>query len=73
MMTTHKETYLKCDIEITDEQQLTINKKNIEYDYNDTNKKWSSKYLPYSEYDSLIDLSKAITKDSIEFTTLNHE
>jgi hypothetical protein len=72
-MSAHKETYLKCKIEISEEHQLSINNKNIEYDYDDAQQKWSSKYLPYSHYDSLLDLSRAITKDTIEFTTLNNE
>ncbi len=72
-MANHKETYLSCQIEIKDNNQLRINKKNIEYDYDDSQRKWSSKYLPYSSYDSLLELSKAITKDSVEFTTLNNE
>ncbi len=70
-MSTHKETYLECKIEIKNDSYLSINNKNIEYKYDCDNKKWSSKYLPYTQYDSLLELSKAITKHSVEFTTLN--
>jgi len=70
-MAIYKETYIECNIEIKDDVYLTINNKNIDYNYDDTNKKWSSRYLPYSQFNSLLDLSKAITKDSLEFTILN--
>ena len=66
-MKAHKETYGGCQIEISEEEQLTINKKQIEYEYDDSSKKWSSRYLPYSLYGSLQELARAIARDTEEF------
>jgi hypothetical protein len=67
-MTTHTETYLGCEIEIQDDKQLKINSKLIDTDFDAERKKWSTRYLPYSEFDSLEELSRAVTRDSVEFT-----
>ena len=66
-MGSKKETYENCEIRIEDETQLFINQKAIEYTHDKDNKKWSSRYLPYTEYDSLIALAKAIVSDTAEF------
>lgn len=66
-MEPHKETYEGCEIEITSEAHLTINNKPIDYELDLSGKNWSSKYLPYSEYDSLSDLAKAIVSNTAEF------
>ncbi len=68
-MEPYKETYQGCKIDITSEAYLTINSKQIDYELDLSKKKWSSRYLPYSEYDSLSDLAKAIVSNTAEFTT----
>ena len=62
-----KETYENCEIRIEDDTQLFINQKPIEYVHDKDQKKWSSRYLPYTDYDSLIALAKAIVSDTAEF------
>ena len=66
-MGSKKETYEGCEIRIEDDTQLFINQKPIEYEHDKDNKKWSSRYLPYTNYDSLIALAKAIVRDTAEF------
>lgn len=68
-MSTRKETYENCEIKIKDEKWLYINQKEIEYlhDEEQGKSKWSSKHLPYTQYDSLDDLAKAIVTDTAEF------
>ena len=66
-MGSKKETYENCEIRIEDETQLFINQKAIEYEHDKGNKQWSSRYLPYSNYDSLIALAKAIVSETAEF------
>lgn len=66
-MARHKETYLGCAIEIEDDTTLTIDGKDIDCEHGGTGNKWVSRYLPYSEYDSLLDLAKAIVHHTAEF------
>lgn len=66
-MEPHKEIYQGCEIEITSGAHLTINSKQIEYELDPSGKNWSSKYLPYSDYDSLSNLAKAIVSNTAEF------
>lgn len=63
-----KETFHGCDIDIENDTELTINGKHIEYEHSSTENKWSSSYLPYSDYDSLLDLARAIARDTVEFS-----
>lgn len=57
-------------IEISENGVLLISLKEIEYEHNSQNNTWSSIYLPYSQYDSLLELAKAITDNAAEFVTL---
>jgi hypothetical protein len=66
-MKPHKETYKGCEIEISDGGNITINGKQIDYEYDAVRSKWSTRYLPYSHYDSLTDLAQAVVRDSEEF------
>jgi len=62
-----KQTYKNCEIRIENDQRLFINQKEIEYEYDRIQNKWSSRYLPYTQYNSLDDLAKAIIVDTVEF------
>ena len=66
-MSTITEIIDNCKIVIESDTDLSINGKHIVYEYNATTKKWLSMYLPYTEYDSLLDLAKAIVKHTVEF------
>ncbi len=66
-----KETFDNCEIIIEDDDTLSINGKSIVYEKNTDTGKWLSRYLPYTEYDSLLDLAKAIVRDTVEFTHVN--
>lgn len=68
-MVEHREIFAGCEIVITDDSALTINGKVIEYTYDDAMKAWLSKYLPYTDYPSLLDLARAISRDTVEFST----
>ena len=59
-MTKHTETFANCTIEIEDDGSLCIAGKDINYDYDAVLKKWSASYLPYTQYESLLDLAQAI-------------
>lgn len=65
------ETYRGCEIKIENETdlKLTINGKQIDYEHNSTVNRWSSRYLPYSDYDTLLNLARAIIRDTEEFST----
>ncbi|MBA3613632.1 MAG: hypothetical protein H0W49_12115 [Nitrospirales bacterium] len=71
MMANHKETFEGCVIEIKDDVNLTINGKEINYEHDRTNNKWSSRYLPYTKYNSLLELARAIVRDTVEFSHAN--
>ncbi len=66
-MTKHSETFANCKIEIEDDDSLRIAGKDINYDYDPVSKKWSASHLPYTHYDSLLDLAQAIARDTVEF------
>ena len=66
-MASKKETCENCEIRIDDETQLFINQKPIEYEHDKYHDTWSSRYLPYTKYDSLIALARAIVSDTTEF------
>lgn len=70
-MATLTETFDGCEIIIEDDTDLTINGKLIDYEHNPDTGKWLSRYLPYTEYDNLIDLARAIIRDTVEFTHVN--
>ena len=69
-MNAHQETYRGCEIEISEEGQLTIGRKQIDYEFDSTRNTWSTRYLPYSHYDSLLALAKAVVGDTAEFVNL---
>lgn len=66
-MASHRETYKGFEIDIEDDTKLTINGKEIDYEYDNVENKWSSRYLPYTRYDSLLELAQAIARDTVEF------
>jgi hypothetical protein len=66
-MKTHKETFKGREIEISAEGNMTINGKQIDYEFDSSMNKWSTRYLPYSQYDSLLDMAKAVARDTEEF------
>jgi len=68
-MANHKETFEGCAIEIKDDAMLSINGKEIDYEHDDTNNKWSSRYLPYTNYNSLLEMARAIARDTVEFSS----
>jgi len=69
-MSTIKELFDDCKIIIEDDKSLTINGKQIDQIYNPDSGKWVTKYLPYTEYDNLLDLAQAVIRDTVEFTHL---
>ena len=66
-MATYKETHEGCEIEIEDDERLTINGKHIEHEQLPPTGTWSSRYLPYTTYDSLAELGRAIVSNTSEF------
>ena len=70
-MTKHTEVFEDCTINIEDDDSLNIANKDIEYEYDPVSKKWSSRYLPYTQYDSLEELARAIVRDTVEFGSQN--
>lgn len=67
-MSNHKESFEGCTIEIKDDASLSINGKEINYQYDSVKKKFSSRSLPYTQYDSLLELARAIAKHTVEFS-----
>lgn len=67
-MAHHKEVFEGCDIEIKDDTNLSINGKEIECEHDGEKNKWSSKYLPYTQYDSLLEMARAIVQHTVEFS-----
>lgn len=67
-MSHHQETFEGCTIEIKDDIDLTINGKVIDYEQDTAKKKFSSKYLPYTQYDSLLEMARAIARHTVEFS-----
>ena len=67
-MAQHTETFAGRTITITNNTDLTINGKEIDYQYDPIKDKFSSKYMPYTLYGSLLELARAIAKHSVEFS-----
>ena len=61
------EKYNDCTIAILDDGQLCIDDKLINYECDLNERQWHSEYLPYSQYNSLLDLAKAIVDNTEEF------
>ena len=72
-MDVKQQTYEGRDIKIQDDEKLLINDKEIEYVQDKAQGKWFSKYLPYTQYDSLEALAKAIAVDTAEFKRLKEK
>lgn len=70
-MRPYKEVYNECEILISETEALFINTKEIEYEHNTLDDTWSSRYLPYSQYDSLLEMAKAIAANAAEFVTIS--
>jgi len=68
-MEPYKESYKGCEILISKNDTLSINTKLIEYEFNVSDNTWYSRYLPYSQYDSLLEMAKAIVSNTAEFAT----
>lgn len=66
-MSVQQQNYKGHDIKIEDDVKLIINEKEIEYIEDKAQGKWFSKHLPYTQYDSLEALAKAIAVDTAEF------
>lgn len=69
-MSHHKEIFEGCNIEIKDDTDLLINGKEIVYELDGTKNKFSSKYLPYTQYDSLLEMARAIARHTVEFSNV---
>ncbi len=69
-MSYHQETFEGCNIEIRDDVNLSINGKEVDYQHDRGKNKFSSKYLPYTQYDSLLELARAIAQHTVEFSTV---
>lgn len=67
-MADYKESFEGCTIEIKDDVDLSINGKEIDYQHDEAKNKFSSKYLPYTQYDSLLELAREIAKHTVEFS-----
>lgn len=70
-MAIHRETFEGCDIEIKDDINLSINGKEIDYEFDQVKNKFYSKYLPYTQYNSLLEMARAIAKHTVEFSHIN--
>jgi len=68
-MNPFKETYKGREIEISADGNITINGKQIDYEFDSSRHKWSTRYFPYSQFDSLPDLAKAVAGDTEEFVS----
>ena len=67
MMSKHTEEFANCTINIEDNGKLTIQNKVIDYEHDADSGTWSSHYLPYSRYNSLLELARAIAGETLEF------
>ncbi len=65
-MSSRQLTYKNHTI-VIENGHLFIDQKEIEYELDHERQKWSSWYLPYTQYDSLGELAKAIIVDTDEF------
>ncbi len=66
-MAKHSEIFANCTIEIEEDDSLRVAGKEINYDYDPVAQQWSASYLPYTRYDSLLELARAIAGDTVEF------
>lgn len=66
-MARHTETLGGTAIEIDDDAHLTIRGKDIAYEHDPDANTWSARQLPYTHYNSLIDLARALVRDTVEF------
>ncbi len=66
-MTTVTETHHNKTINILDDKQLSIEGKSIPLDFDHETGKWSTHFLPYTQYDDLVTMAKQIIDDSEEF------
>lgn len=66
-MVSHREKFMDCQIEILANNSLTIDGKPIDVEVAESGQRWVSGYLPYSDYSSLLDLARAIVRDTEEF------
>lgn len=71
-MAAHIETFANRSIEIDDNDNLHIAGKEILYEHDAVNGTWSARYLPYTRYDSLLVLARAIIRDTAEFVDSEH-
>ncbi|MCK5888429.1 MAG: hypothetical protein KAG19_00635 [Methylococcales bacterium] len=69
-MTTMTETFDGCEITIEGDT-VTINSRQIDCEYSNDSKKYSTSYLPYSDYSNLLTLAKDVIRNTVEFTHLN--
>lgn len=67
-MAIYTETFQGSTIEIEDDRDLTIDGKFIFPLFDPVTQQWSTQYLPYSNYSSLLELARAIVRDTEEFT-----
>lgn len=70
-MATLTETFDDCEIVIENDSNLSINGKQIDCEHQSETDKWQSRYLPYSDFDDLLSLARAIIRDTVEFTHSN--
>lgn len=69
-MNPYKENFKGREIDISADGHLTINAKQIDYEHDAHRNKWSTRYLPYSQFDSLADMARAVAGDTEEFMIL---
>ncbi|HHJ20288.1 MAG TPA: hypothetical protein ENJ84_10775 [Gammaproteobacteria bacterium] len=69
MMASHSEKFMDCQIEISANDNLTIDGKPIVTATDGAHQQWSSTYLPYTQYPTLRELARAIIRDTGEFRT----
>ncbi len=66
-MASHSEEFMGCQIEISATETLTIDGKPVATERDAAGEQWSSAYLPYLDYPSLLELARAIVRDTGEF------
>jgi len=66
-------TYQGYNIKIETNETLTINQKEIDYEHDKEQGIWFCKHLPYTQYNSLEALAKAIARDTAEFKVFKEE
>jgi hypothetical protein len=66
----HTETFNDRTIQIDEAGNLHVAGKEIHYEHDRVSNTWSARYLPYTRYDSLLELARAIIRDTSEFVDL---